>query len=140
MILIINYVIIYFDKKIIFYGGYLIMKRKICLILVFILCFSIFMGCNNSNEKWREAFKVIWKVQVYSGGVAKSEYCLTTEENYKKILNDRQYEYNMDWSSKLKKMYVKLNNDICYVKLISWGGMEEIKEHDRTMIWWIDYV
>ena len=75
------------------------------------------------------------------GGVYTEYYCLVPEETYNQVIEEYHYSDDyISWNYKLKKMYVKIEDYTCYVKLISWGGNEEIITHKRSEIIWIDYI
>ena len=122
------------------------MKRFKIICLTFIILISSFsiFGCNNTNinkSEWNEAFKVIYRIHSsYGGYIETDQYCLVTEEFYNQCLDSYHSENSLDWNAKLKKMYVKLEDFTCYVKLISWSDKEEIKTHNRNEISWIDYL
>lgn len=120
-------------------------KSKLCVLLTILMITSVTLfGCNNNFNKseWNEAYKIVYDIYTSSasGGVETDYYCLVTEDDYNRNIERYHSESRLSWYGKLKKMFVKFDNDICYIKLISWGGSEEIKSYKRREIIWVDYI
>lgn len=118
------------------------------LIAMFMITTITLFGCNNNSNfnksNWNEAYKIVYGIHSgsYGSDVDIDDYCLVTEDFYNQYVIEKygQETIYTSWDFKLKKMYVKFENDICYIKLISWGNYEEIKTYERSKISWVDYI
>ena len=116
------------------------MKKK-SLILIILVGILFFTGCTSEINKynWNQAYSVGIVNYPYGNYVVNLSTVLrvTSEEDY---VNKSGSTYNYADIQKLKKIYVKFGNNKCYLKLITWGGTEEIKEYAREEIIYIDYI